>query len=225
LAGGIYSNGEEPRKHAEYNTRNVKCWGRVIARIAASGKYGATQGMTEIEWLASTDLKMLDYLRGQASYRKLRLFCIAAFERSVRYRGTDILHQHVLRSAQLFADGEISRESVLALAGKRDWALMADPAIHAALMWATEVYYPNQLLHDIIGNPFRPSRVDASWKTPTVQSIAEAIYPTDDFTRMPILADALEDAGCTDTGMLEHCRKKGEHMRGCWVVDLLLGKS
>ena len=55
--------------------------------------------------------------------------------------------------------------------------------------------------------------------------IAQAIYDDRAFDRMPILADALEDAGCTDRAILDHCRSEGPHVRGCWVVDLLLGKE
>jgi hypothetical protein len=182
--------------------------------------------MTETEWLASTDPKqLLVHMRDRASDRKLRLFCIAAFERSVRFKSTDRLNQHVLRAALLFADGLESREMVLMLAGKSEWAVMVEPALDAALMWTSEVYYPCRLIRDIFGNPFRPAVIHPAWKTPTVQSIAEAIYPDDDFARLPILADSLEDAGCTDVDMLNHCRQKGEHVRGCWVVDLLLAKS
>ncbi len=59
----------------------------------------------------------------------------------------------------------------------------------------------------------------------TVQKIARGIYDDRAFDRMPILADALEEAGCTDIEILNHCRQPGEHFRGCWVVDLLLGKE
>ncbi len=45
------------------------------------------------------------------------------------------------------------------------------------------------------------------------------------FDRMPILADALQDAGCDNLNILNHCRQPGEHVRGCWVVDLLTGRS
>ena len=54
---------------------------------------------------------------------------------------------------------------------------------------------------------------------------AQAIYDDRDFDRLPILADALEEAGCTNADILAHCRQPGEHVRGCWVVDLLLGKE
>jgi len=79
-----------------------------------------------------------------------------------------------------------------------------------------------ELLRDIFGNPFRPVTLDPVCLTSTVTQLAEAIYDERAFDRIPILADALEDAGCTNTDILEHCRGGGEHVRGCWVMDLLL---
>ena len=81
------------------------------------------------------------------------------------------------------------------------------------------------LLRDIFGNPFRPVVADPAWLTPTVVAIASAIYEERAFARLPILADALEEAGCTDADLLLHCRTPGEHVRGCWAVDLVLGKA
>ena len=80
-------------------------------------------------------------------------------------------------------------------------------------------------LRDIFGNPFRPARVDPSWMTPTVIAPAQTIYDDRAFDRMPELADALHDAGCDNEKILSHCRGPGPHVRGCWVVDLLLGKK
>jgi hypothetical protein len=82
-----------------------------------------------------------------------------------------------------------------------------------------------KLLQDIIGNPFRPAAVDPGWLTPTVTGLAHTIYGGRLFDRLPILADALEEAGCDNEDILNHCRSKGEHTRGCWVVDLVLAKS
>jgi hypothetical protein len=81
-----------------------------------------------------------------------------------------------------------------------------------------------ELLRCIFGNPLRACSADAPWLTPTVVSLARSIYDGPAFDRLPLLADALEDAGCEDTGLLAHCRSDGPHIRGCWVVDLLLGK-
>ena len=63
------------------------------------------------------------------------------------------------------------------------------------------------------------------WNDGTLVRIAQAIYDNRAFDRLPILADALEDAGCDNADILAHCRGPGPHVRGCWVVDLLLGKS
>lgn len=82
------------------------------------------------------------------------------------------------------------------------------------------------LLHDIFGNPFRPVALDRTWLTSDVLALAGGIYAERAFDRMPILADALQDAGCTNDDVLTHCRDTQlAHVRGCWVVDLLLGKG
>jgi hypothetical protein len=78
------------------------------------------------------------------------------------------------------------------------------------------------LLRDVIGNPFRPVWVDQSWLTPAVVRLAQSMYDDRAFDRLPILADALEGAGCTNAEVLGHCRQPGTHARGCWVIDGLL---
>lgn len=78
------------------------------------------------------------------------------------------------------------------------------------------------LLRDIFGNPFRPVAFDSSWQTDTAVSVACQTYESRDFSPMPILADALQDAGCENEDILTHCRGSGPHVRGCWVVDLMI---
>jgi hypothetical protein len=80
-------------------------------------------------------------------------------------------------------------------------------------------------VRDIFGNPFRPVTADPQWLTPTVVTLAQTIYADRAFDRLPILADALEDAGCDEADILTHCRADEPHVRGCWVVDLVLGKG
>jgi hypothetical protein len=75
-----------------------------------------------------------------------------------------------------------------------------------------------------LGNPTRTTERE-TWLTPTVETLATTIYDQRAFDRLPILADALEEAGCTDADILSHCRQPGVHVRGCWVVDLILGKE
>ena len=82
------------------------------------------------------------------------------------------------------------------------------------------------LLRDIFGNPFRPVALAPSWLTTDVLALARGVYDERAFDRMPILADALQDAGYTNDDLLTHCRDTSlAHVRGCWAVDLVLGKS
>jgi hypothetical protein len=81
------------------------------------------------------------------------------------------------------------------------------------------------LVREIFGNPFRAVAFDPAWRTSTAVELARQMYESRDFANMPILADALQDAGCENEDVLTHCRGPGPHARGCWVVDLVLGKS
>ena len=81
------------------------------------------------------------------------------------------------------------------------------------------------VLREIFGNPFRPVTFSPSWRTDTVRALAAQMYESRDFGAMPILADALQDAGCDRAAVLDHCRGDGPHVRGCWVVDLVLEKE
>jgi len=82
-----------------------------------------------------------------------------------------------------------------------------------------------KLLRCIFGNPFRPVTFSPEWRTSTAIMMAQGMYESRDFGAMPILADALQDAGCDNDDVLTHCRGTGPHVRGCWVVDLVLGKE
>jgi hypothetical protein len=89
-----------------------------------------------------------------------------------------------------------------------------------------------RVMRDIVGNPFGPIDIDRTWRTPTVTSLATAIYeerqlPSGlfDNSRLAILADALEETGCDNAGILDHLRNGGDHVRGCHVIDLILGKE
>ncbi|MCE9564022.1 MAG: hypothetical protein K8U57_18420 [Planctomycetes bacterium] len=82
-----------------------------------------------------------------------------------------------------------------------------------------------EIIRDIFGNPFRPVALDQSWLTSTVLALAREMYSSRDFSAMPILADALQDAGCDSDDLLNHLRGEGPHYRGCWALDLVLGKS
>lgn len=104
----------------------------------------------------------------------------------------------------------------LARQGDEKWAAeMAGAAVRVAL------------IRDVFGKPFRPASLDSAWLTwhdSAVVKIAQGIYDECRFDELPILADALTDAGCTEDSLLEHCRAEQAHVRGCWLLDALLGK-
>jgi hypothetical protein len=84
------------------------------------------------------------------------------------------------------------------------------------------------LLRCIFSNPFHAITLDPAWLTwqgGLLVSMARRMYDSRNFVDMPVLADALEEAGCSDVDILAHCRQPGPHVRGCWAVDLLLGKE
>jgi hypothetical protein len=123
------------------------------------------------------------------------------------------------------AAGYVAVHSEASLAGPRQAA-----AWHAARN--AEGASQAALLRDVLGNPFHPVTVYPAWQMSTVLALAQAAYDERelpagslDTTRLAVLADALEDAGCTDADVLDHLRGPGPHVRGCWAVDLLLGKS
>ena len=125
---------------------------------------------------------------------------------------------NTITSKTYWQANQTCRSAAEALAKSRPW----DVARHCQI----------ELLRDIFGNPFRPAVLDPAWLTLTVTSLAQAAYeermlPSGelDRIRLTILADALEEAGCDNTDILNHLRGPGPHVRGCWPVDLLLGKS
>jgi hypothetical protein len=113
------------------------------------------------------------------------------------------------------------------------WAAHPRPSVDAMLTpfgWK-RTQRPRELallLRDVLGNPFRPLNIDPAWLAwgdGCVRKLAQRIYDERDFAALPVLADALEEAGCADADILRHCREPGPHVRGCWVVDALLGKT
>jgi hypothetical protein len=147
----------------------------------------------------------------------------AAAEADVRGARYDLSDRHgegaaAVDRAGCLAAGDSAAELIQAI----DLAAEREPIAPA---YFAERRRQAPLVREVFGNPFRPARVDRAWLTPTVVSLARTVDDERAFDRLPILADALEDAGCTDAAILGHCRGPGPHVRGCWVVDLILGKQ
>lgn len=151
---------------------------------------------------------------GQADIREL--------SRAHREADNDLFHR-IMQTASLGADAA----AVRAATPDDGWIAAINALKDAGRVGKRAEVGPRQmaLLRDIFGNPFRPVPLDPRWLTSSVLDLAAGIYEDRAFERMPLLADALMDAGCADEQIINHCRSEGPHVRGCWVVDLILGKS
>jgi hypothetical protein len=178
--------------------------------------------VTEAEWLACSDLSaMLEWLHksGEVNRRKLGLFFAACCRRIQLSRAekwnrrTEYIHW------------DYNAYDPIALTDAPFHLFCAvRVAIHSIMKWEHSAL--GAILRDIVGPlPFRPVAIEPSCRTPYVFVIAKGIYEDRAFYRLPSLADALEEAGCTDADIIGHLRGPGPHLRGCWVVDLCLGKS
>jgi hypothetical protein len=178
------------------------------------------------------------------------------FDASILPRPLEYIAENVLICAQLWRDGQTSGfphfginsyDPYLAKIGytkppDADPAEPPDPIRFHELAWlAYGVHFewlgPEDLsaghgfdsvplIRDLFGNPFRPVAFSPLWCTDTAVSLARQMYESRDFAAMPILADALQDAGCDSEDILGHCRDANQpHACGCWVVDLVLDKQ
>jgi hypothetical protein len=211
--------------------------------------------MTEDQWCAGTDpITMIRHLhrrswrtlglrRYSPSERKLRLLLVAFGRRTVPEgsgwspddRSTArSLWEAVVNDAERMADG-LSCEASSEYGGVGPAQIFLDPSARRAVRHVLEHRLPPDgqtrevaaaLIRDIFGTPFRPVPFEPAWRTDTVLSLAQQMYDSRDFSGMPILADALQEAGCASDDILTHCRdSNATHTRGCWVVDLVLSKG
>jgi hypothetical protein len=81
------------------------------------------------------------------------------------------------------------------------------------------------LLREVFGNPFRAREAAPGWRSHTAVALARRAYEERDWSMLPVLADALEEAGCQDVELLQHCRRGSDHYRGCWAVDRILNRT
>jgi hypothetical protein len=208
--------------------------------------------MTEAEWLACSDPRTMVFYLGKATgkseggRRKIRLL-LSACCRQEWHHFVAPESRELIESSESYADGLLSYRNFKELwdevfnAHSRgaEGAHLACMAAHYQIWAAAKDGWPRvangksvpnaaenaHLVCDIFGNPFRKVAFSKTWRTDTAVSLARQMYESRDFSAMPILADALQDAGCDNEDILSHCRGSGTHVRGCWVVDLVLGKS
>jgi hypothetical protein len=208
--------------------------------LARAKREGRPMTEAEAEWLFDTGGRQLRNIEAFASVRKLLLIAAAYVRRAQQCttdnddcKSCDSMIEAVADCPRPWSTihddlavqpGSSWRYAhILAREGHRDIAmeLRKLAAFHDIGPGPTLT----DLIHDTIGNPFRPLIFEPSWLTPTVLALGVIIYAERAFDRLPILADALEDAGCTDTTILDHLRGPGPHSRGCFALDLVLGKS
>jgi hypothetical protein len=198
---------------------------------------------------------MLDHIQNQVSARKRRLFALACCRRIASLLPDEHIRaelETVEGSAENGLDKQQHEAAWAALAERvrlraqsrsgnppfavysvlsakvGGWHGASTAARHAARYGGLSLNEGDSqcsLVRDIIGNPFRPVCIKESWRTPAVVRLANAIYEERAFDRLPSLAEALVEAGCNNEDILQHCRQAEGHVRGCWVVDVLLGKG
>jgi hypothetical protein len=208
--------------------------------------------MTEAEWLAAGNPRwVLEQVRaaGGASDRKLRLFACACCREPSVFRFWDAPDEAAVAAAERFAEGQadlaqLQRARQRATRMGPAWCC-AERAAGAAGAWV-DCADPGRgggperrtlfaaLLRDVFPRPSRRAAIDPAWLRwggGTVAGLARAAYEEPlahgrlDPVRLAVLADALEEADCSDAELLSHLRGGGPHVRGCWPVDALLGRQ
>jgi hypothetical protein len=193
---------------------------------------------------------MLEFLRDKVSDRKLRLFACAfgrVVRESQHQLGPSTVAVAERYADGLASDQELASELRKWACSPEERGPVPPSAYDGAweaVDWLTilerrwrgdpDSYFPIPadavlkrsavLLRDICGNPFRPSPplppAVLAWHDGAIPKMAQTIYDDRAFDRLPVLADALEEAGCRDADLLAHCRGPGPHVKGCWAVDL-----
>jgi hypothetical protein len=210
--------------------------------------------MTEAEWQACDNPEQLRaFLGDRLSARRWRLFACAvcrdpdlwaqmpAEERAAveaaERRAERATSVQELKAARSLTKQQLRRFSWCAYwaaapgARRKDMAAAVRYVLLHALLWERQVpgLRPRLcgLLREVAGSPIQPVQAVSAWleaHAAAAPAIARAIYEERAFDRLPLLADALEDAGCTDAALLGHLRGPGPHVRGCWALDLVLGR-
>jgi hypothetical protein len=192
----------------------------------------------EATWLACNEPEpLLESLRPTPSERKLLLFGCGCYR--LVWASTEDCFRRTIEVSERYADGLATFAELQATYAAEGWPgvpftqYRLENAVSDAIDTRETSANPSEtivaqaaLVRDLVGNPFRPVMVDSSWLTPNVLALARVIYDERRFEECPVLADALEDAGCNSEEILQHLRRQGQaHSCGCFVLDHLLNKD
>lgn len=191
----------------------------ILAERLVEGEASADDAERLCNRLKVEYLALCDRLGTQDKDAHVRLWCIGAAKNLLQ------ADERYLQDAPIRAgDADLLRV----------WNSASSAVGHYYVQWVggpppDELYQEYQaqtdLLREILGNPLRPVAFDRSWRTEAAVALARGVHVDRAFDRLPVLADALEDAGCADADLLGHCRGMGSHLRGCWAVDQVLGNG
>jgi hypothetical protein len=215
-------------------------------------QFGVSSGepFSEADWLACTDMwgLLLFACRTLSARKRLLLTCACLRRRKlIKFKR----YLRAVEVGERFADGLVARAAVdeevkrlrslwhehVKRHGTRSWVrqpsgvhfvhTVVEGLEHDLVMFRMRSEHGDHVvLHDLYGNPFRPATkppAGLDGNDSTVRRVAQTIYDERRFDEMPVLADSLEDAGCTDEQLLSHCRQRRHgHWAGCWALDLLL---
>lgn len=186
--------------------------------------------MTEAEWLTTNNawrmmMNLVNFTTSERQHRLFRVACGKGERRDFTLEITERLEMTERLADQMSAEGNSSsRERLVSFISERfePWHLVS---ISNTTQQPDEA--KASLIRCIFGSPTRIpfTVINPSWLTSTVLTIANQMYDSREFSAMPILADALQDADCDNERILDHCRQPGQHVQGCWVIDLLLAKD
>jgi hypothetical protein len=194
--------------------RAVDVMERYVDGQASEGERTAAEGYAGVLVRNCNDRVPADVrIEGAAAHGVFAALGAALGDEALGRRGRRSDPRKLARTGASYA-AEHAREALAREAGKASGRVRREAA-----------RAQGALLRDLFGNPFRPVAIDPLWKTAAVDALARGIYEDRAFDRLPILADALEEAGCADREILGHLRGPGPHVRGCWAVDCLLGKE
>ena len=205
--------------------------------------------MTEREWLRSDNSDGMMTYRGDAYSRMATAMNLACLECVADWLTPQA--REWCAKAHSVLDGDALREELLELdhstvdsldVAYLDAAPHGRDILHAAidifnafngetircdptLLTLAEKRRQADVIRDVYGNPYRPAVFDPAWRSEAAVALAKSMDSTCTFDAMPILADALQEAGCDSPDILQHCRGESTHFRGCWVVDTVLGND